>query len=75
MQTQLTFSILFWIKKNRIKNGKAPIYARVTINSNRLEILAQREISVVEWNPGSQKVRGKSAEANMINNDLCKNSG
>ncbi|KAA9036563.1 site-specific integrase [Ginsengibacter hankyongi] len=71
MQTQLSFSILFWIKKNRMKNGKAPIYARVTINGNRLEISAQREISVVGWNPGSQKVRGKSAEANMINNDLA----
>jgi site-specific recombinase XerD len=71
MQTQQSFSILFWLKKNRIKNGKAPIYARVTINGNRLEISAQREISVVEWNSGSQKARGKSAEANMINNDLA----
>ena len=70
MQTQLTFSILFWIKKNRIKNGKAPIYARVTINGSRLEISTQREISIIEWDPRSQVVKTRSAEAKMINNDL-----
>ena len=71
MQTQLTFSILFWIKKNRIKNGKGPIYARVTINGNRIEISTQREASVFEWNAGSQTARGKSNEAKMLNFDLA----
>ena len=49
MKAQSTFSILFRIKKNRLKNGKAPIYARVTIDGQRLEISGQREVSVLEW--------------------------
>ncbi len=70
MQTQQTFSILFWIAKNRIKNGKAIIYTRVTINGQRLEVSTQRVASVFEWDPRSQVVKTRSAEAKMINNDL-----
>jgi hypothetical protein len=45
MQTQVSFSILLWIKKNRIKSGKAPIYARVTINAKSREISTQKEVA------------------------------
>ena len=71
MQTQSTFSILFWIKKNRIKNGKAPINARVTVNGYRIELSTQREASVLDWDARSQTVRGKSNESKMINFDLA----
>jgi integrase/recombinase XerD len=33
-----SFSILFWIEKSRIKNGKASIIARITVNGKRAEI-------------------------------------
>jgi hypothetical protein len=32
MSSHSSFSILFWIKKNKLKNGKAPLYARITLN-------------------------------------------
>jgi integrase len=71
MKAQQTFSILFWISKNRIKNGKAPIYARVTINGKRIEISTQREVSILEWDARSQTVIGKSQEAKETNNHLA----
>src|SRR5258708_10403583 len=71
MQTQLTSSILFRIKKSPIKNGKAPVYARVTINRRRLEISTKRDVSIIEGNPNSQSVKGKSNEARTINEDLA----
>jgi integrase len=71
MKAQQTFSILFWISKNRIRNGKAPIYARVTINGKRIEISTQREVSILEWDARSQTVIGKSQEAKETNNHLA----
>jgi len=70
MQTQTSFAILFWIKKNRIKNGKAPIYARVTINGTRLEISTLKEVDINEWDANSQSVKGRSNESKVINDQL-----
>lgn len=71
MKALQTFSILFWISKNRIRNGKAPIYARVTINGKRIEISTQREASIIEWDARSQTLFGKSQDAKEINNHLA----
>jgi site-specific recombinase XerD len=71
MKANQTFSILFWISKNRIKNGRAPIYARITVNGKRAEIAVQREVSLMEWNSRAQMVIGKSQEAKGINNHLA----
>jgi len=71
MKAQQTFSILFWISKNRLKNGKAPLFARVTIDSKRTEISVQREVSLFEWDSKSQTVTGRSNEAKLLNFDFA----
>jgi site-specific recombinase XerD len=71
MKANQTFSILFWVCKNRLKNGRAPIYARVTINGQRVEISTQKEAPVLDWDARSQSVIGRSAEARLINTDLA----
>lgn len=68
---QQTFSILFWISKSRIKNGKAAISARITVNGQRTEISTHRTVNVLEWEPKSQMVIGKNADAKEINNHLA----
>ena len=70
MNKAQTFTILFWIKKNRVKKGKAPIFARVTIAGQRIELAVNREVSIVDWNPGGQRVTGRGEEAKEINNHL-----
>jgi site-specific recombinase XerD len=70
MEAKQTFSILFWIAKNRIKNGKAPLFARVTINGQRIELSAHREVALLEWDSKAQMVIGKSQEAREINNQV-----
>ena len=47
-----TFGIQFVIRKHRIKEGKAPIYARITVNTNRCEISVKRRIHTDKWNNG-----------------------
>jgi site-specific recombinase XerD len=65
-----TFSILFWIEKSRIKNGKANLSARITVDGKRCEISTHRKVSILEWDPDVQMVLSKSAEAREINNYL-----
>lgn len=70
MSTQQTLSILFWIKKLRTKNGKAPLFARITIDGKRKEIATNRNISVLEWDASAQRVAGRSVEAKEINDRI-----
>lgn len=66
-----TFSILFFIKKTKLlKNGKAPIYLRVTVNGKRSEIAIKRCITLNLWNTLKSKAKGNSKEAQIINNYL-----
>jgi len=71
MKAETTFSILFWIKKNRLHNGKVPVYSRVTINGQRTEISTQNEVPLVEWDARSQSSTGRSKEAKALNADLA----
>lgn len=71
MEAQNTFSILFWLAKNRIKNGKAPISCRITVNGQRAELSAQREVTVLDWDTKAQIVTGRNQEAKEINNHLA----
>jgi site-specific recombinase XerD len=65
-----TFSILFWIEKSREKNGKANLSARITVDGKRVEISAQRKVSIIEWDPDAQMVMSRTAEAKEINNHI-----
>ena len=67
---QQQLAILFWISRNRIKNGKAPLSLRITINGERKEISVQREVSIIDWDPRSQTLSGRSREAKEINDHL-----
>jgi hypothetical protein len=45
MNPKQSFSILIWPVKYRMKNGKAPLSVRITINGQRSELAAHREVS------------------------------
>ena len=67
MNVSSTFSILFWINTSRIKNNKAQIFARVTINQKRANISLKREVEVSQWDASKSKVKGSNSEAKQIN--------
>lgn len=63
-----TFKILFYIKKNAVKNnGNAPIMARVTLNSEVAQFSLKCEINPLEWDPRYGKAIGKTAAAQKLN--------
>ena len=55
MQTSKTFSLHFWINSAKIKGKKAPIYARITINGERIEISLKRNVEVTYWDTCSKR--------------------
>jgi hypothetical protein len=54
MSTKHSFSLLVWILRYRLKNGKAPLSIRITVNGERAEVLANREITLSLWDPKSK---------------------
>ena len=63
-----TFSILFYPKLSDVdKEGKAPIYMRITINGKRSEVSIHRKIEISNWNLKAGKVRGTTPEVKNLN--------
>lgn len=70
MQTQSTFSILFWLNLAKTKNGIAPIYARVTVNGRRVEISLKRYCAPKFWDNTMHRITGKGTMKRAINHYL-----
>lgn len=66
-----TFKVLFYIKRNApLRNGKAPIMGRITINGQRTQLSTQLSVAPESWDVGLGRVAGRSAEALHINEQL-----
>lgn len=66
MKTTNSFSLNFFIKKDKASKGNAPIYARITVNGKFVDISLKRKIKMDTWEQGGQKVTGNSPEAREI---------
>lgn len=66
-----TFSILFFLQRNKVtKDGKAPIYMRITVNGKRSQISIKRKVDIEKWNSEAGKVIGKTMEVRELNRYL-----
>ena len=64
-------SILFHAKSSRaLKNGLVPIYLRITINGERIELLTGKYTEKLKWIPSAGKIKGNSEETRLINSYL-----
>ena len=70
MKNTNTFSILFWLKLANAKNGKAPLYARITVNGRRAELSLKRKLLVSNWDANKNRLKGLSDETKIFNNYL-----
>lgn len=70
MRTRSTFSISFWISTSRRKDDTAKIYARITIDSQRVNLSLKYTIPIDVWDSKASRVTGRSNEAQQINNYL-----
>jgi len=70
MRTTNTFGIQFIIRKNKAKNGLAPIYARITVDGRRIEMSLKQWIKPMEWNTNKGMARGSREEIKSLNHYL-----
>lgn len=67
-----TFKILFYIKRNALlRNGRAPIMARITINGERVQLATNQSVTPERWDQARNCVRGRSNEACETNHRLA----
>ena len=65
------FVLLFTLKAaKKNSEGLAPIYLRVTIDGERVEISTKRSVEEKKWNKVAQKAIGNSEEARSLNQFL-----
>jgi len=67
MKAVHTFTILFWIRRKKIQDGKAPVYARITIDGKRSEISIKRSIDPDRWDVKKGIAKGTKEESKMLN--------
>jgi Fe-S cluster assembly ATPase SufC len=70
MTTTNTFGIVFFLKKYKAKNEKAPIYARITVDGKRADLALKRVIDIENWNGSKGMAKGKSEEIRTLNTYL-----
>jgi hypothetical protein len=63
-----TFNVIFHLRKTTSSNGKLAVYARITIDSKRIELAVKQLIDPINWNEsrGIQKI----LETGKINNPI-----
>ena len=63
-----TFSIIFLLKKRKKNKQKMfPIYSRVTINGERIELSSKRWISINDWDKKRQRPKLKNKDLRTLN--------
>lgn len=72
MKTQNnTFGVIFYLRKYKTTtDGKAPIYARITVNGSRVDVSVKRTIEPENWNEGRGMVKGNKNEILRLKNFL-----
>lgn len=70
MKTSQSFRVHFTIRADKAKEGKAPIYASVTVNKQRCHIALKQVIDVKNWDTGKGVAKGNREEVKAVNNYL-----
>lgn len=64
-----SLTILFFLRTSKVNpvTGEAPIYIRLTVASQRVEISAKRSAQPSRWEPGAGKMKGSKEDARTLN--------
>ena len=66
-----SFSLLFYVKSSKLSaDGTAPIYLRITIDGQRVEISSKRQVIPSKWSTSAQKISGAGDHARSLNEYL-----
>lgn len=66
--SSMSLKVLFYLRRYKLTSQKkCPIFLRITFNGIRAEIALKRNVAPELWDSKRQEVRGKSPEAQSIN--------
>lgn len=67
----MSLNVLFYIRRYKLtRKQECPIFLRITVNGKRAEIALKRTVKPDSWDNRRQAVKGKSLEANSINEQI-----
>lgn len=69
-EKKTTLGILFFLRKERAKKGKLPIYLRITVDGKRAEYAIKRYIEKTRWNQAAGYGKGNKEEIRKLNQHL-----
>ncbi|TNE75166.1 MAG: site-specific integrase [Bacteroidetes bacterium] len=64
------YSVLFWLYKRRLKEGKSCIYIRITVDGRRVEIATPHYVTEQQWDIRRNRVKANAPDAIFINGAL-----
>jgi hypothetical protein len=65
---RMTFKILFVVKASRVtRDGKTPVFLRVTVNEQRCETSITLKVNPEKWNAVAERMIGDSREDQEVN--------
>src|ERR1700743_1923161 len=67
MRTSQSFGVHFTVKKDKVKDGIACVYAVITINKDKVIFALKQRVNVEQWDKGHGGLKAKAPEANKIN--------
>ncbi len=70
MRSNNTFGVQFITRTNKAKNGKYPLYVRISVDGRRIEISLKRSVLPDNWNDAKGTARGKNDEVRALNTYL-----
>lgn len=63
-----SFGLLFYLKKPKVySGGDIPVYLRITVDGNSVEISTKRKADPIKWNTAGGRLSGKTEEAKELN--------
>ncbi|MBA6316300.1 site-specific integrase [Cellulophaga baltica] len=70
MQTNSTFSVIFFTRKSRSTSNKLSIYVRITVSGERSEISLKRTLFAKDWDSSKNRGRGGTYKIRILNSYL-----
>jgi site-specific recombinase XerD len=71
MKVSESLSIIFFVEKTEAsKDGRAPIYTRITLAGRRCEISLGMRVFPEQWDKINSRVKGRNADVLLLNNQI-----
>lgn len=70
MKTSQSFGVHFTVRADKVKDGKAPIYARITVNGQRISMALKKTVELSSWDAARGYAKGVRGEIKSLNNYL-----